>query len=122
MTPERLQSLLEAYGAEPRRWPEAERAEALALLQAEPRLRDGAARERRLDALLDRLAAPKATPEFVARIGRTPRRIWVGFAAQAAALAAAAICGLYVGLSSPAPTEQLGDDQWAALLGGWDEG
>lgn len=56
----RFQSLLDRYGAAPRRWPVDERAEALALLDrsAEARARLDAAQA--LDALLDQ--APDATP------------------------------------------------------------
>ena len=60
MTIDRLRTILEAYGADPSRWPGADRADAVALLErsAEARsLRDEAAR---LDAMLD--AAPAAAP------------------------------------------------------------
>ena len=53
MTIERLRQILDAFGADPARWPKAERDGALALLATSPeaqRLRDEA---RRLDALLN---------------------------------------------------------------------
>ncbi|HUS23651.1 MAG TPA: hypothetical protein VM369_01780 [Candidatus Binatia bacterium] len=57
LTRARLQQLLDAYGADPRRWPGEERAAAEALLRGEPAdsplRRDAAA----LDTLLDRLPA-----------------------------------------------------------------
>jgi hypothetical protein len=55
MTPERLARILEAYGAEPSRWPAAERDNALALL-----VRDGSAASQAfaLDRMLDRFAVP----------------------------------------------------------------
>lgn len=123
MTPERFEALIAAYGAEPRRWPEAERAAASALLDADARMREALARERRLDVLLDGAATPRATPALIAHLSSVPRRHRIGFVAQAAALAAAAVLGLYVGWSSPAPSEQIGDEQWSTLLlGDWDEG
>lgn len=69
MTPERFTALLEAYGADPRRWPEAERAEALALLAAGPPvLRQQLQEAAWLDARLD--ASPVAAPDetLIARI------------------------------------------------------
>lgn len=123
MTPERFETLLAAYGAEPRRWPEAERAAALALLAGDARMREALERERRLDRLLDGAATPRATPALVARLSSTPRRLRIGFATQLAAMAAAAALGLFVGWSSPAPSEQIADEQWSTLLlGEWDEG
>jgi len=123
MTPERFETLLAAYGAEPRRWPEPERAAALALLAGDARMRAALARERRLDLLLDGAATPRATPMLVARLSSTPRRLRVGFATQIAAMAAAAALGLFVGWSSSAPSDQAADEQWSTLLlGDWDEG
>lgn len=123
MTPERFEALTAAYGADPRRWPEDERDAALAFA-AGPRAQAILARERRLDDLLDRALAPRATPQMVGRFAATPRRERVGFAAQAAALAAAALLGLFVGWSAPTPAEQLNDDDpWdVVMLDAWDEG
>ena len=50
---ERLQTLLETYGADPQRWPEDERAPALQLLKSSPSAEALAAEQRRLDAALD---------------------------------------------------------------------
>ena len=104
----RFQALLEAYGAEPGRWPAQERAEAQALLATSAEaaaLREAAAR---LDALLDLAPAPaparlsvSALAERVTRQAQeriAPYRpltdwLWV----RAAGLAAAAIIGFVVG-------------------------
>jgi hypothetical protein len=68
MTVERLVALLEAYGARPERWPEAERAAAAALLEqsAEARAhRDAAAA---LDAVLARATTAEPSADLAARI------------------------------------------------------
>src|SRR5690606_40615752 len=65
---ERLATLLDAYGGDPQRWPEAERDAALALIAASAdarRLHDEA---RRLDALLDALPAATPSPDLEERI------------------------------------------------------
>lgn len=68
MTLERLAVILEAYGAEPRRWPAGERAAALALLarSAEARSRHAAAAA--LDTVLDLAAEPEVTPALEQRV------------------------------------------------------
>jgi hypothetical protein len=123
MTPERFEAIVAAYGAEPRRWPGEEREAALAFAGTAAGAAALAA-ERRLDALLDRAEAPQASRELVARSASAPWRQRAGWAAQAAALAAAAVLGLYVGWAAPTPTNQLADDDpWdTALLVDWDEG
>lgn len=60
MTPARFAALLDAYGADPGRWPEGERAAALAFLEADPAARQARADAARLDAVLDR--APVEPP------------------------------------------------------------
>jgi len=68
MTLQRLQQLLDAYGANPERWSSEDRAAALALLahSTEARAqRDAAAR---LDALLDLAPVAQPSPELAARI------------------------------------------------------
>ncbi len=53
MTPDRAQAILEAYGASPARWPEAEREALLALTVEQPDLlADALAQEAELDTLL----------------------------------------------------------------------
>lgn len=60
MTPERLERLAEAWGADPRRWPASERVAALVLLARDAGARNLLARAAELDALLDThaVAAP----------------------------------------------------------------
>ena len=68
MTLDRLNVLLDAYGARPEHWPTDERDAALALLASSPEagtLRDAAAR---LDAALDSLPAPQASADLMARV------------------------------------------------------
>lgn len=75
LTAARFARILEAYGAEPRRWPEAERAAALAFLDARPELAKPMLEEARaLDALLDAAGSGAAdeTPSAPARPVRTP--------------------------------------------------
>jgi hypothetical protein len=63
MTPDRFRQLTEAYGAAPERWPQAERAEAEALLaQGDPAALAALAEAHSLDLMLaaDALAAPDA--------------------------------------------------------------
>jgi hypothetical protein len=113
----RFQAMLEAYGAEPARWPAKERAEALSLLadSAEAAtLREEAAA---LDSLLDLAPAPAparlAAGAVAQRISRQPQEtiapyrhlsnmLWV----RAAGLAAAAVIGFVVGATQMA---DLGD-------------
>jgi len=68
MTLQRLQQLLDAYGANPERWPAEEHAAALALLAYSMEARTRQAEAARLDALLD--LAPLAQPsvELLARV------------------------------------------------------
>jgi hypothetical protein len=114
MTHERLQEILDAYGANPERWPAEERAAAAALLARTPALREEAAR---LDVLLDRVPVERPSDGLVERVladaARTPRRVrpvsrvrpWRA-AAAVASLAAAA--GLVVWLRG-APARGPGD-------------
>ena len=68
MTLERFTAIVEAYGARPERWPEAERAAALGLLERSPEavaVRTAAAR---LDGFLDRVPAAAPSDALVARV------------------------------------------------------
>lgn len=108
----RLAEILDAYGADDRRWPRAEREAALALLSRSPdarALRDQAAA---LDTLLDVPAPPAPSPELKAAILAAARRpewrqwlaeFWpLGPAWQpASALAAAVVLGVAVGIGAP---------------------
>jgi|GEM_PF-1033646 len=112
---ERLAKLLDAYGARPERWPDAERALALALLarSAEARaLRAGAAR---LDALLERLpeAAPSAgLADRIVRAAAPRGRRLPGWAVVPLAAAAALALWLVV---PRAPRPALGPSAVAQL-------
>jgi hypothetical protein len=128
MTLERFAALLESYGAEERRWPDAERAPAAALLAASPAARTLRDEARRLDELLDEsvvddpvpalraailatVPAPPAQPQRRVRAGHVRTRWWTALWADmggwrpAGALAAALVLGLFSGgalLGSPA--------------------
>jgi hypothetical protein len=60
MTEDRLPTLLEAYGADPARWPEADRHAGAALANRRD-LADALAEARRLDGQLDAYRAPEAS-------------------------------------------------------------
>jgi hypothetical protein len=67
MTPTRFQFLLDAYGADLRRWPEPERDAAAALLASSPEAAEAQRAVRRLDRSLER-AAPDISADAVARV------------------------------------------------------
>ena len=113
---DRFRELLDAYGAEPRRWPAQERGMAEALIAASPEARALRAKAAGLDVLLDR-AQPISPPiiDAEALIGRiaaqdqgrgqvvslqasrrpAPSRFWL----KVASLAAAAAIGFLLGAS-----------------------
>jgi anti-sigma factor RsiW len=105
MTFERFKELLDAFGADLGRWPEAERASARALIARAPEAEAALAEARRLDALLD-LYDPPADRAAEARLhalldavsARVPvhaaRVIWP----RAAALAAMLLLGVATGI------------------------
>lgn len=110
MTQKRVAELIAAYGAAPDKWPEAERAAALAVLQREPALQAELRQMAALDAALDRWPNPVLQVDAVAlaadvsatpRPRATPRRSFLRFPAfawpNAAGLAAAALAGFLVG-------------------------
>lgn len=130
MTLDDLAFLLDAYGAEPARWPADQRAAALALVLASPearRLLEGA---KAVDRLLDREPAPAVGPDRVGRVvaatlaalpAERRRGVWHAvlalFAprpgwAPAVGLAACAAAGVLVGVETnlaatlPADTAQ----------------
>lgn len=110
MNPSRFESLIAAYGAEPTRWPAAEREAALAFLSAHPDAGAMAEVERALDDALDgwkaqfptmalRNAILAASPPFRQRPRLNWRRMWLSGAGLAAAGAAGVMVG--VGLIGP---------------------
>jgi len=125
ITIERLEQLLDAYGADPERWPPAEREAALSLLErsAEARARRDAAAS--LDALLDLVPAERPPAELAARVMEAARsqlqpppnrrRAWP-YLAAAVPLAAAAALALWIARS---PEQPIGEatPEMIALLG-----
>jgi hypothetical protein len=116
----RFEHLLEAYGADFRRWPANERAAAAAFAaQHRSEITAALTDERALDALLEQ--AREAAPETAALAGRilaaAPRAQSWGFDRRAMlALAACAVFGLVLGyggghLAPPA----VGDDSYFAM-------
>lgn len=107
MTIERFAALIEAYGADRRRWPEAERRAALALLAADARARTLLADAHDLDWVLDADPAPAVSPALRARVlagAPTPRQAarwalaaWARLWAPRAGLAAAGLAGVMFG-------------------------
>lgn len=110
---ERLAELLDAYGADRARWPEAERAGAWALIEADEAARTLYDEARALDALMGRASVVEPSPELKARVladARKPRETWIQalwpFGAAwkpASALAAAIILGVIAGVVLPSP-------------------
>ncbi|WP_293901562.1 hypothetical protein [Phenylobacterium sp.] len=116
MTPERFETLAEAYGGDVARWPDAEREAAAQAMAARPAWAQAAlARAGDLDAALDAYGPPRAAAGLMDRIvadAPTPRRAWrwTGWLAPAglgAGLAAACAAGMILGarLSTPAIPE-----------------
>lgn len=110
---ERLRAIVEAYGADAARWPEAEREGALALLASSPEATQYRDRARALDAMLDRATAYEPAPGLLTRVLARPARrraslfeelwpfgpIW----RPAFGMAAAMVLGIAVGLVAPPP-------------------
>ena len=97
MTYERFETLADAYGGDLRRWPEAEREAARALLDSDPRATVLLREADGLDALLD--AAPRPAPSHVLR---------------EAVIAGAAGVGLRARRRGPGPLAWLSGAGWAA--------
>jgi hypothetical protein len=103
---ERVVALMEAYGAEPSRWPDDERAQAQVLLESDPELQRMQAEARALDQLLalPEPLAPSAElrravaeiPLRAARGGAAVQLPWLFASALRSALAAAFVLGLGV--------------------------
>ena len=64
----RLQAVLDAYGADPARWPEPERSELASLLERDTELSDLIGEVRALDRALDHATAPQVRDGAVARV------------------------------------------------------
>lgn len=126
MTEDRFRAILDAYGADPARWPEAERAAAQAFASAHP---DLVAEAAALDALLA-LDAGEAAPSPALRarvLGAAPnvtplrpRGVFAGNARALAALAACAVMGVALGFFGAAPSDDIvteADDAFGAAFG-----
>jgi len=104
MTPERFETLAEAYGGDVARWPDAERETAAELMAAQPALASELlARAGDLDALLTACAPPQGSPGLAGRIAAgapKARPRWIGWllpAGMGAGLAAACAAGVMAG-------------------------
>ena len=112
MTPERLTQLINAYGSDPRRWPEAERRAAEVLLLRSPDARKVQTAARALDDLLDTVTLAPAGGALRQRIqdGVSPSTSAWRFQSwwpQVAALAAAVVLGFLIGASElPVQTDK----------------
>lgn len=101
MDAERFEQLIEAYGGESARWPQADRAPALRYLAATPAAHATRAKALRLDEMLGAWASQAASPALRDRIVAgapnlrrlTPRDLWI----SGVGLAAACVIGLMVG-------------------------
>lgn len=107
MTSERFHALVQAYGGDARRWPDSERAAALAFRATHPELaRAVLAEADAVDDLLSRSPAPRVSVELrdrmvaAAQAGRRVGRWWIDRAAVAlgAGWAAAACAGMAAGV------------------------
>ena len=128
MTPplsrDRARAILAAYGAEPRRWPDAERAALEAARRADPALAAERREAETLDAALTALpatASPAVNPLAIAAAARgaarPPARRAPRYAVRTAGLAAAAVVGFVIGWTGITGAGSGGDDRFAYLAG-----
>lgn len=137
MDRERLQQLLESYGADPERFPEQERQAARQLLQQVPELSELVQEQAQIDALLAEEALPEPSADLRRALAEIPvrhahqvgwRALWpFGSLWQPAMAGAAALCmGIWFGATgevSPSGTGQVAqvsdawteDEEWEAL-------
>jgi len=135
MTVEQLAVLLEIYGSDPRRWPQADRAAAEALILKSPEAQELHARAQALDNLLDTVTPLPADDSLRRRIltripdaslrsvrGGSPSDWFLGrWWPQAAALAAAAVLGVVIGGTVlPPPSDRAMDSEGADWVFGGD--
>jgi hypothetical protein len=118
MTPDRFETLAEAWGGDVARWPAAERDAAAALMAEQPQwAAQVLTRAADLDAVLDGFAAPLATGRLAERIAagapkpRDARGLgWLIPAGMGAGLAAACAAGVLVGAQLSAPAGAAASD------------
>ena len=110
MNRDRFFNIVEAYGAEPRRWPAAERAAALAFAESDPEAAALLRQAADLDAVLDEsrpLAPSFALRRRIVDAAPQPRRRSspLRWFAPGAGLAAAGVAGVVFGASLLSPPE-----------------
>ena len=125
-----LLQLLDAYGADPARWPaeDPRRAKAWALIDSgDAMAAQSAAAARALDRALDTMAPPTPSAALTGAILQAAQkpgpgfRSWAGLLRKPAllkpvgALACAGLLGIMVGIWSPVPVAGIGDRQTAGL-------
>ena len=125
-----LLQLLDAYGADPARWPaeDPRRAKAWALIDSGDALAaQSVAAARALDRALDTMAPPTPSAALTGAILQAAQkpgpgfRSWAGLLRKPAllkpvgALACAGLLGIMVGIWSPVPVAGIGDRQTAGL-------
>ena len=136
----RFLRLIGAYGADPARWPDEERAAAVRRMADDPAARAAIDEARRLDALLERMPSPPEAPAIalpavlpaqrrpvVRRLVRAGRgAVWAMWP-RVAALAMASVVGMLIGLSGVADQLSGAPDTDAATsffdsapTGGWE--
>jgi len=120
MNRERFEQIVAAYGADPRRWPEAERAAAEAFAAENPDAAVLTVGEAGLDRMLDHAAALPDTSALAARIlAQTQARAGRAFDTRAlVALAACAVFGVIIGYSGGqfAPVSDVDDYYFSAAF------
>ncbi len=125
MTTERVRSLIDAYGADPERWPAGERDAARRLVHADPVLAAELAEAASFDALLDALPAPAPRPALRVSLNAIPDRVRLRWSDRlatlwpfgapwgpAAGLVAAALFGIVIGVTVPDPAA-VTDAKWS---------
>lgn len=125
-----LLQLLDAYGADPARWPaeDPRRAKVWALIDSgDAMAAQSVAAARALDRALDTMAAPAPSAALTGAILQAAQkpgpgfRSWAGLLRKPAllkpvgALACAGLLGIMVGIWSPVPVAGIGDRQTAGL-------
>ena len=114
MTETRLLEIIASHGADPRRWPEEERAAALSALENAPEAKAAMETEAKLDTLLGQHETPPPTLALQSRVAAIPeereprfsealRGFWPFGAIwqPASGLALAAVIGVMVGIGLP---------------------
>lgn len=126
MSRSRFEAILDAYGADPRRWPDSERAAAQAFARTDARGPALLAAAADLDALI-RLPAPAPASDalreaIVGAAKARPRRapLWWAGAGLGAALAGAAAGALTMGVLAPGMATELSADQALAAATAFD--